>query len=256
MSSIENWRPAPSSFQVPEMPDATTCIDEAPQESPMMNHATEQTPLIAEADDSEYGAAAAANDWNDNGNDDEHGTVLLLCEGDAPSDDEIEGDSPCPSRETWLCRFFVAVSAMSALASALLLLAQVASLFAFASLWFIQLVLRLYVVLFCIMFLLAELQVSVFLERAGAFRSWFHRGFLYSMVGVIGLEESKAALGEAYPKYPSAVDVAISAVLQVSSVSMFCVGILYMIMGAFCLRPVWEDLQVQRRRIAQAPCRR
>ena len=97
--------------------------------------------------------------------------------------------------------------------------------------------------IFCILFLMSELRVEFFLDRAGSFRSWFQRGFLYTWVGVMGMEESVSALGQAYPQYPDASNLVISTLLRASSLAMFGVGVLYMLMSMLCLRSVSENLQ-------------
>jgi hypothetical protein len=171
---------------------------------------------------------------------------------DGLSSENDEEDQEACSREAWLLRFFALVSLSAAVASALLLLSQVASVIVFANLGSIQLLLRAYVAIFCAMFLLSELHVEFFLDRAPSFKRWFQRGFLYTWVGVMGMEESVAALGQAYPEYPDAASVVISAVLRASSLAVFAVGLLYMLMSICCLRSVWENLQ-RRQRQQQQP---
>jgi hypothetical protein len=162
----------------------------------------------------------------------------------ASSENEETEQQDC-SRDAWLIRFFSLVSFSAAVASAVLLLSQLASVLVFSDLGLIQTMLRAYVTILCIMFLLAEMRVELFLDRAASFRSWFQRGFLYTWVGVMGMEESVAALGQAYPKYPGASNVVISTLLRASSLAVFGVGVLYMLMSVFCLRSVWEDLHRQ-----------
>lgn len=155
-------------------------------------------------------------------------------------------------RTSLLYKLFMVISATATLTSSLILVSQVASLIVLQGL-FIQHVLRIYLIVFSLMFILAELQVQFFLDRATYFKNWFHRGFLYTFVAVISMEESKAALGQAYPKYPNSVELVLSNLLMVASVAMFSLGLLYMVMGIFCLRGVWEDLQNKYRRQAMEP---
>jgi hypothetical protein len=183
----------------------------------------------------------------DEGDDDED----LDRSNDGESLENDEEDREACSREAWLLRFFSLVSISATVASALLLLSQVASVLVLANLGSIQLLLRAYVAIFCAMFLLSELHVEFFQDRAASFKSWFQRGFLYTWVGVMGMEESVAALGQAYPEYPDAASVVISAVLRASSLAVFAVGLLYMLMSICCLRSVWENLQSRQRQQQQ-----
>jgi hypothetical protein len=177
------------------------------------------------------------NNNNNNINDDE--------DDDGASSENEEAEQQDCSRDAWLLRFFSLVSALAAVASVVLLLSQLASVLVFSDLGLIQTLLRAYVAVFCVLFLLAEMRVELFLDRAASFQSWFQRGFLYTWVGVMGVEESVAALGQAYPKYPGVSNVAISTLLRASSFAVFGVGVLYMLMSVFCLRSVWEDLHRQ-----------
>jgi cytochrome c biogenesis protein CcdA len=107
----------------------------------------------------------------------------------------------------------------------------------------IQHLLRVYVLIFCIMFILAELQFEQFLKLVPPLKNWIYRGFLYSFVGIIGVEESYAALAEEYPQMPSLQEEMVSLFLRITSYAMFTVGLLYIAMGLLCLKGVWEKLK-------------
>lgn len=107
----------------------------------------------------------------------------------------------------------------------------------------IQHILRVYVLVFCTMFLLAELQFDQFLKLVPPMKNWIYRGFLYSFVGIIGIEESYAALAEEYPRKPSFQEEMVSLFLRITSYAMFAVGLLYIAMGLLCLKGVWEKLK-------------
>jgi hypothetical protein len=93
------------------------------------------------------------------------------------------------------------------------------------------------------MFILAELQFERFLKLVPPMNNWIYRGFLYSFVGIIGVEQSYAALAEEYPKMPSIQEELASLFLRVTSYAMFVVGFLYIAMGLLCLKGVWEKLK-------------
>ena len=73
-----------------------------------------------------------------------------------------------------------------------------------------------------------------------AYRNWFYRGFQYTFVGVIGLEEAFATLGHRYPDSPGLAQVIVSILLKSSASGMFAIGILYMLMRLLFLNKLWE----------------
>lgn len=134
------------------------------------------------------------------------------------------------------------ISAFASFVSGLMLLTQGMTFVILSSNW-IQVILRVYVITFCVMFILAELQVQYFLKHVQAFKNWFHRGFLYSFMGVISMEESVASLGQQFPELPGFMEYMVSLLLRICSIAMFAIGVLYMLMGVLCLRGVWETMQ-------------
>jgi len=166
--------------------------------------------------------------------------------GAADSNDEEEQHRRV--RKSILFKVFAAFSGLASVVSLLMLLAQIASFALFDKPNFIEGVLRVYVTAFCIFFVLSELQCNWFLSRTPAFASWFHRGFLYTLIGVIGMEQAFATIGKAYPDVPAPLMVAFeSLLLRICSVTMFGIGVVYMLMGVLCLKGVWEEMQVKYR---------
>jgi hypothetical protein len=134
------------------------------------------------------------------------------------------------------------ISAFAVLVSAAMLCAQIAAF----SLWksiSIEDLLRVYIIAFCGMFILAELKVDAFLRFLPSFNNWVYRGFLYSFVGVIGAEMSRAMLASIPPNSLSVLQRGASLMLTVTSYSMAIVGALYMLMGICCLHGVWERIK-------------
>lgn len=145
-----------------------------------------------------------------------------------------------------LYSMFMVFSAFAALMSGVMLIAQFASIaLVREGSMYLQDLLHIYLMLFSIMFILSELQIKFFLDRVPAFKNWFHRGFLYSFVGVSAMEESYAALGQGYPELPGLPEYVVSAILKIISVTMTAVGVLYMIMGLLCMRGLWERVQAK-----------
>ena len=90
---------------------------------------------------------------------------------------------------------------------------------------------------FCILFIFAELRLKCFLVPS--FDSWIYRGFLYSFVGLIGVEMSKSTLVDSEDSDAMSVQSK-SLLLAVASYSMFSMGVLYVLMGCLCLRCLSE----------------
>lgn len=93
---------------------------------------------------------------------------------------------------------------------------------------------------FCTMFIFAELRLKIFLCLAPSFNNWFYRGFLYSFVGLIGVEMSKATLMEGGAGLSAHTK---SLLLTIASYSMFSIGLLYMFMGLLCLQCLSERVK-------------
>lgn len=141
------------------------------------------------------------------------------------------------------------------LASGVMVFAQIATLSSLKGLYG-QILLRFYLMAFCSMFIFAELRLKIFLCLAPSFNNWFYRGFLYSFVGLIGVEMSKATLVEGNPGLSANTK---SLLLSIASYSMFSIGVLYMLMGVLCLQCLSErvkrayDKELERAIAAKSP---
>jgi len=106
---------------------------------------------------------------------------------------------------------------------------------------FAQYLIRFYISILCVMFVLSELGVEIFLNWCPAMEGWFNRGFLYTLVGVIVVEESFATLGQAYPQLPTLDVHLVALLLRIFSSVMFGVGVIYMLLGILRLRNVYDN---------------
>ena len=108
-------------------------------------------------------------------------------------------------------------------------------------------ILKIYVSLFCLLFLLLEWDISiVFLRNATFLQNYFSRGFLYSFMGLSCLEEAYSERVKdmvAHAKEEFHVSW-VSLFMQVSSWMMLGLGILYMIMGLCCLKLLRDKLKL------------
>lgn len=100
-----------------------------------------------------------------------------------------------------------------------------------------------------------ELEVPIsFIKNASLLQSYVPRGFLYSFVGLIGMEESYAVfvqgLKAEHGRSPEYDEVHISwetLLIKGSSLAMVVLGCAYMILGAFCMQGVRENLRKNHR---------
>ena len=100
--------------------------------------------------------------------------------GDGPSDF-------APPRQSILQVFFHVVRIVAVMDSLLMTLCQCIVFARDDSAW-LQGVLRVYVILFCFLFISSELQLEDKIGCIPAARNWMSRGFLYSFIAVIGYE--------------------------------------------------------------------
>lgn len=108
-----------------------------------------------------------------------------------------------------------------------------------------SLCLKIYVSLFCILFLLVEVDAPVsFLRNAAFLQTYFSRGFLYSFIGLSALEEAYSERVDdmiAHQKDQFHVSW-LSLFMQVSSWVMLVLGCIYMLFGLCCLKVLRDKL--------------
>jgi hypothetical protein len=149
-------------------------------------------------------------------------------------------------RRSCLFRTFLLIRFVSTLITLAFLVSQI-GLWVLVPGLVVQKILRSYIIAICIILLAAEWEVKIlpdFLSPSNneAYKNWFYRGFQYSFIGVIGLEESYATLGHNYPDYPGMEQIAVADLLRGSSFGMFGMGVLYMIMRILFLHKLWEHV--------------
>lgn len=107
-----------------------------------------------------------------------------------------------------------------------------------------QCILRVYMLSFCVCFCLAEL--NLFQTQIPFLAGWIHRGIMYSFVGVIGVEEANTVKisknNRTHKVKETFVGKMSGTYVWIVSVSMFAVGLVYMCMGAMCLRKVYNRM--------------
>ncbi|EEC49571.1 predicted protein [Phaeodactylum tricornutum CCAP 1055/1] len=139
-------------------------------------------------------------------------------------------------------KIFTVISTVAIIVAVLEILAQSIT-FAIHGGVFVQHILRFYILFFCILFICAELQLQTVTSYVPFLKSWIYRGFLYTFVGVIGVEESYATLAQTYPEIPGVKEQAASLFLKIVSITMLSFGVLYMAMSILCLHGVFDKMQ-------------
>lgn len=118
----------------------------------------------------------------------------------------------------------------------------------------LQYFVRIYLIVFCISFILLESRIPL-LRRITfpAHNNWILRGFMYTFIGVIGMEQDVAIkvediasgtsniLGPDYGTLFASLSIAITTWIMVG------VGILYMILGMVCLQRWYEKIDEEYR---------
>jgi hypothetical protein len=110
---------------------------------------------------------------------------------------------------------------------------------------FLQTVLRVYVSLFTVIFILIELRVPwEFLKKAHLLQTYFSRGLLYTFLGVIGMEEAYSGrIDDMVHHASSDFHVAWAPLfMQISSWFVFVIGCAYMLLGLCCMQLVRDNL--------------
>jgi hypothetical protein len=111
---------------------------------------------------------------------------------------------------------------------------------------YLSLALRCYLSCFCLVFISVELEIPVpFIKDSKIFNNWISRGFLYSFVGLIGMEEAYSSrvedlVGNANDKFHVAW---VPMFMQITSWVMFAVGCCYMLLGICCLWRLRDKLR-------------
>uniref|UniRef100_A0A7S2DYH6 Uncharacterized protein n=1 Tax=Helicotheca tamesis TaxID=374047 RepID=A0A7S2DYH6_9STRA len=147
-----------------------------------------------------------------------------------------EADNVYMPRRTTCHVLFILVSTATVIASACLAISQA---FPDLSVGFLHNVLRVYIFIFCLLFILTELELKWFMDRMPSLQNWILKGWIYSFVGVIGAEEATSVQvqGLMSEKFNSqAAGNAVSIFIRASSWAMAVCGALYFLMGLLCMK--------------------
>jgi hypothetical protein len=101
----------------------------------------------------------------------------------------------------------------------------------------IQYVLRIYVILLCFLAILTELEWTAFARESAILRFWVTRGFFYSFIGILGLEENDTSADKdtSFNNIDAAREFT-----KVVAWMIIGVGIAYSLMGLCCLQVLYK----------------
>mmetsp|Transcript_16557 Transcript_16557/g.23356 ORF Transcript_16557/g.23356 Transcript_16557/m.23356 type:complete len:309 (-) Transcript_16557:38-964(-) len=166
-----------------------------------------------------------------------------------------EADTAEPPRKPIMLRLFNIFETFGVITCLRLLVMQLAPLFLVPLNQFswLQIALRLYVSLCCMVFAVVEMELPFpFIKEGKTFQSWISKGFLYLFIGLVGMEESYMVLVEDLQQQEKThfrqkhqydeVHVSSWAALAISGASLVMVvlGCLYVLFGLCCMRK-WRD---------------
>ena len=110
----------------------------------------------------------------------------------------------------------------------------------------LSLVLKVYISLFCVLFIITELNLPIPLVRSSPLlQTYLSRGFLYSFLGLICVEESyservKDILNHGKDEFHVGW---LAIFMQITSWFMLAIGVLYMLLGLCCLKRVRDRMK-------------
>lgn len=111
---------------------------------------------------------------------------------------------------------------------------------------------RSYLAIFCFFFILTESNLPILgsIIKRFAHSNWILRGFLYSFIGLIGMEQDLAikvadiaAAGPASVLGPDYGTLFASLFMSITTWLMIGVGIIYTILGLLCMQQWYEKLE-------------
>lgn len=164
--------------------------------------------------------------------------------------DEDEGTE---NKKSWVPAWsdspglFVLIS-MFAVASCLCMIVSQIIPFLVVDVSILEGLLRIYIIVFTIVFCLAEMEISYVVNHLASMQNWIVRGLMYSFLGLIGENEARSVMEYRAVKghLRTSIDSKMASIfITVSSWAMVVAGIIYFIMG-ICMMKKLRDGHRQR----------
>ena len=211
--------------------------------------ADEKTPLIASdtddraessAVDLEAGGIDADESQNNYGNSDKtvSSAEAALQQSPYTPNEEVGGFTK------GCFMFFASITTLSIIVLACMSISQII-LLSKKHLPFLQFSLRLYILIFCLIFMLVELDWPPQIMRNLPTNNWLMKGWIYSFLGLVGMEEAFAVLVSDSSTSTSNIlgSDLISIFVQLSSWGMVVIGVLYFVLGLLFMRSLKEKVR-------------
>ena len=249
-------------IRIPNEPKMSSAIGAKPDST---GSADEQTPLIAQPGDEDIETGAGNNNdikssalarHDDDDDDGESAEIHAGNNNDIKSsalarhdDDDDDGESAeIASKEdvggfTKGCFvFFAGITTLSAIVLAFMSASQIILLLK-KHLPPLQFSLRLYILIFCLIFIFVELDWPPRIMRNLSTNNWLMRGWIYSFLGLVGMEEAFAVLVSDSSTNNILGSDLISIFIQLASWGMVLIGVLYFALGILCMRSLKEKVR-------------
>lgn len=114
----------------------------------------------------------------------------------------------------------------------------------------LQIAVRFYLAIFCLSFVLTESRIPFLQKIVSPHNNWILRGFLYSFIGLIGMEQDLAVKVEeiaagtsSYILGPDYGTLFASLFMSITTWIMIGVGVLYTVLGLLCMQRWYERLE-------------
>lgn len=146
------------------------------------------------------------------------------------SDDELHPKRTCTHRVFRFVKFLAVAAAFA------MMIGQFVGI-AFHLVNPIQYVLRLYMIGFCVVMILNEMEWISFIYQSPLLSNWVSRGVMYSFVGTIGISQYTMETVEG--TYSQGFSHAALIYIQVVAWGMVGIGVIYFLMGVFCCQLVY-----------------
>ena len=207
--------------------------------------ADEQTPLVAKPGDEDIETGAGNNDKkksaleearHDDADDDDESAEMTPTQSPYASNEDVGGFTK------GCFMFFAAITTLSVIVLAFMSASQVILLLK-KHLPPLQFSLRLYILIFCLIFILVELDWPPQIMRNLPTNNWLMRGWIYSFLGLVGMEEAFAVLVSDSSTNNVLGSDLISIFIQLASWGMVLIGVLYFGLGILCMRRLKEKVR-------------
>eukprot|EP00565_Helicotheca_tamesis_P009205 CAMPEP_0185732896 /NCGR_PEP_ID=MMETSP1171-20130828/17863_1 /TAXON_ID=374046 /ORGANISM="Helicotheca tamensis, Strain CCMP826" /LENGTH=318 /DNA_ID=CAMNT_0028402499 /DNA_START=138 /DNA_END=1094 /DNA_ORIENTATION=+ len=164
-----------------------------------------------------------------------------------------------PPRKPFCLSLFTVLSIIAVLSNLLFLACQIIPLFYLhynteddLETIILQYVLRIYLAILTLYFILGECEVPLaFIQHSQSLQNWMSRGFLYTFLAMLGMQQSSSSSSAAESENGANEDVVTSSWLMqelklpimISEWMLFGVGVLYMLLGICCMKRVKDRLR-------------